>query len=81
MQAGLGGDPPPELRKYILLCLDFAKESFLGCAWELQGSWSNELCFSTNLIMVAKISIIDYPAGRLRAVFANCEAESQPHGS
>ena len=71
----------PELGKCNLLCLDLAKESFLGCAWELQHPWSNELCFSMNLIMVAKISIIDYPAGWLRAVFANCEAESQPHGS
>ena len=79
LQAGLGGDPLSLVNAsysvWILL------ESFHGCAWELQRPWSNRLCFSMDLIMVAKISIIDYLTGWLRAVFANCEAERQPHGS
>ena len=70
-QWGWAGRGPSEFGECVSLCLDSAEGAFHRRTWGSQHPWPEELCSSRNLIIQAKITIIDYPAERRTAVFAN----------
>lgn len=75
-QWGWAGRGPSEFGECVSLCLDSAEGALHRRMWGSQHPWPGELCSSRNLIIQAKITIIDYPAERRTAVFANREAEN-----